>query len=556
MSEGTAAPVAPAPVAAPAVSAPAPTPAPVSTPAAPASAPETPAPVAPAADPAAPASEAAPAAPAAAATTRPAKPKREDFGEEEGGRYLTAHSKWEQEDAAWSEANPNGEAAPAAEVKAEDAADPNAKLAEENADLDLSKLPAEDAAVTPQALQELLTGDAALTAALEANPAAKGKLFQMARRNAEMEPIAKLFPTVQSAEFAQKTAGEYVGLRSKFEMAVVQPEKIGDAFDAFVDQFRIMGADGKPVLDASGQPKLAEDFNMLASHMRQLDIEGSLSEIKARLEANTYQNPAMKERDEQLAFAYELIQDAGNFHDRPDYSHLPEAERTALEEREAKVRAAEEALAAKDGTAKTAAQKAELKAAADKGEKDFLAGHSKYLATTLEATVKEMRDAGAHIPQWMLEYKAPGQSMSTFGQNVINRLVQVVKSDPYLDAQSNKLQRAHARNPTPETLRDRLDFFNGIAKDNLRSIVLDELKTGVKKSAPAPSATAPEAPNPSNEPRGGGGAPAPVAMTQESAMKMAREQLAKELPHWDAMDAAQRNSYALTRMSQIMSAGR
>lgn len=531
----------------PSISAPAPAPAPVAapapvvTPAAPIVAPAAPVVSAPVADAPAPVVTDIPAPVVApAATEAPTQPKAADF--EDPAEFLGAHSKWERDNAEWLEKNlaKPAEASATPEVEA-------AKV-EEDSKIEEAVIPEDVPAPTPAALDKLIKGDEALKAALEANPKAKGELMKMARELAEAKPIASLFPTVESAQFAQQTANEYVGLRSKFEMAVESGD-INDAFTSFVDQFTIIGTDGKPVLDAKGQPQLAEDFNLLTSHIRQLDIDGNISELTERLEAakaGTYQykSDAARERDEQRLMAFEFIKDDAVTEDKPDYSALPEQTRKDLETRDARIKELEDAQKGKEQ-----GQTKEAKAATrQQWETDFGREHAKSLLTQSEAVIKDLRAAGALIPPWMLTVKGPDSNVPVFYLNVLNKFKAAIKADAYTQKQAKSFQML---TPTPENLKARVEYFDGLAKQHLRTIIVDEVRTQVKKEEPEAASPVAE-PNPSIEPRGGA-APAPVTgMTQEQARDTAREQLAKEIPGWTDLDPSERNGYVLTRIARLM----
>src|ERR1700732_1741533 len=131
------------------------------------------------------------------------KQELEAFRAENPNVEITDESPWPTEKPA--EAT---EAAPEAKP-AEEAAKPaegGAKPAEPEAGSEDYSLDEPAAPLTPQALNDLLKGDAALKAAIEANPAAKGALFKMAREHAELSQFKGIFAGKQAAEFARDTA--------------------------------------------------------------------------------------------------------------------------------------------------------------------------------------------------------------------------------------------------------------------------------------------------------------------------------------------------------------
>ena len=344
-----------APIAAPA---PAPTPA-AATPAA-SPAPPTPASPAPAApSPTAQPTAGAPPTPAAAPSgpQPPAKLNPGEYGNATDS-YM-AEVQWKQDLAAFKEANPGvaiedespwtGTEAPPAETPAAEPGTETKTDETKPADAETPKPPepgADDepfglddapAALTPQALNDLFKGDEALKAAVEANPAAKGALFKMARENAELSQFKGIFPNKDAATFARDTANRTVGLRSQFQMAET-PEAMAGAFDSFVQEFAVVGPDGKQVMDATGNPVYGDDLYLFGEHVVDRYADSTLAEVEERIAANQYTDDAQRERDNDLKLALSIIKDDLHPADPakkadPDLSHLDEKTRTEVQAR-------------------------------------------------------------------------------------------------------------------------------------------------------------------------------------------------------------------------------
>ena len=569
-------PVAPPPVAAPAAAAPVAAPAPVSTPQAP-----------PAAPPAAPAAGAPPAPPATqpAAPQGPQPPPKlnpSDFRDavdsyqaeinyrQQLAEFKTANPDVQiDDDSPWIKdqpaAAPGEEAAPAAEAAPEAApevapAEGEAKPAAEDAE---PFSMADDAPITPQMVNDLLKGDEALKAAIEANPAAKGAIMRLAREHAELSQFRGIFSSAAAATFARDKANRMVMLSAQVQAGAESPEKMGAAFDNFAQEFAVMGADGKQVVDEHGSPVFADDFYAFNEHIVDRYINGTLPDVEARIAANQYPDDAARERDQDLKLALDIIK--GDIHPQsgpkadPDLSHLDEKTRGEVQARLDEAKRIEAANAEKE----QGAGKRNREQVRTEGTKKFYADAGKRTFDQVKQIIEKLRAAGATIPQWQLDAKVPGQNYSAFDNEVGNAIEAYIKADPFLANQQLELEYAYLSNPTPENHQARITAFDGIlqTKDHTGKSLLNRTVTklvrqfGTQVQDGAAAAAAPEAPTASREPAQGGPV-RPKAMTPDDAYRLAEQQLAKEVDGWQNMGQAERLSYTLGRQRQLLAAKR
>lgn len=469
-----------APVATPAPTpAATPTPTPVATPApVPVATPEpaAPAPVV------VPAADAPPPAAAAPAATTVPEPKRSDFPQTAEGieAFLRAHNAWEDQDpnavplVTGDEVNVAADAVdkPADEVKADDAKVEDAAKAE-------------DAPVpTPQELQEILTGDPGLQAAIDANPAAKGKLFTMARVAAKAAPILKLIPNVEAAQFAVDNANQFVGLKTAFQLSD-SPEKMKDAAGQFLEQFAIVDGKGAPVLDAKGNPTYGEDLPLFVSEIKSRDNTARMADIKERIAANTYATEAGKDHDEQLLAAYEFIAaaESGDVSvlDKPDTSQMSPEMKAYFEKKEAELAAEWEKMGIKDKEL-TKQTKTEVRDRYNtQYRQEFGGSAGKFMATYLQQKEAE----GVVIPQYLLTMKDPKTGISVFAQQAFQRLEDKLNKGVPPDVKAN-LGRLQMNAINDLGLKARVEYAQELNSEYLPEIIdalLNEAGVSMKKQA-------------------------------------------------------------------------
>jgi len=561
------------PISAPAAAAPAPAPAPAPAAAPPAASPASAAPSTPA--PAA--TTATPAAGVSPSSTTPQPPAKLNPGEYGNATdsYM-AEVQWKQDLAAFKEANPNvpvtdespweGTEAPATETPA---AEPEAqpvegetKPAETETAADAEPFTMDDgpAPLTPQALNDLLKGDEALKAAVEANPAAKGALFKMARENAELSQFKGIFPNKDAATFARDTANRTIGLRSQFQMAET-PEGMSKAFDSFMQEFAVVGADGKQVIDETGQPVYGDDLYLFGEHVVDRYADSTLAEVEARIAANQYTDDAQRERDNDLKLALSIIKDDLHPADPavkqdPDLSHLDENTRKDVQARldEAK------RIESENAAAKAGSKKQNREQARTEGNAKFFADAGKRTFDQARGMVEKLRAAGAVIPQWQLDAKVPGQNYTAFDNEVGKAIETHIKADPYESNKQMQLELQYIANPTPENLQARLSAFDAMlqSRDDSGKSLLNRIVTKLVRqygqqasTAATAAAGADKAPAASVEPKAGPAA-RPQQMSPDDAYREATKQLASEVKDWHSLGASEQMSQTLARQRRLL----
>lgn len=553
-------PIIPAAPAAPVAAAPTPAPAPVSTPA----------PVAPAAAPPA----ATVPTPAPTAPSGPQPPKRPDpanFGN--AIEHYEAEVQWKQEIEAFKAENPGVaisdelQAPPAEAAPETKPAEGETKPTEGEQKPPEGETPAADEdpiilkdepSLTPQALNELIKGDEALKAALEANPAAKGQLFKMAREHAELQQFKGIFPNAESANFAKKEAASKVALRTQFQMAET-PEGMAKAFDSFMNEFAVLGPDGKQVIDAQGQPVYGDDLYAFGEHVVSRYTDASLSEVESRLAANQYATPEDRTRDEDLKIALQIINEDIRPSEKraadPDLSSLAPDVRAQVQARLDEAKRIEAANATNDANRGKLNRQEQRK----QGTTEFFQRSAARLWPQVDKIVEKLRGAGAIIPDWQLTTTLPGTNISAFQNEVGSRIQAFIKADPYLENHMMQLEMQYLQNPTPETMQQRVAYFDGIlqSKDETGRSLLNRTVSAIVHKFGTGAADAPKttqaAPNASQEPRQG--APVrPHTLSSDEAYKQAESQLAKEVHGWQNMTDSERMSQIFTRQRQLLTA--
>lgn len=536
------------PPAAPAAGTPAPAPTPSPAPA-PTPAPA-PAPVATPAPETAPQGGAPPATPAAA-------PKAADYQGREA-EFLRDMRVWRRDHPG---EEPAQEAQPAEPAKPAEAAPEGAQPTEAQPEAgkpeEAPKLPQQPAPVTPEVLNQMIAENPGFKALLDdpANGALKGRLFAMARENAELGPIGRIFPDVASAEFAQKTANDFVGLRTSFETAET-PEQFQSAFDSFVDQFRVYDPQGNPMNEADGSPRLAPDFYKFSDHFIGQYIDGSIADIEARLASNQYAQAEQKEADEHLLLAYKFIQEDAKAADRrqgeaaPSLDDLPPEQRTRLESWQKDLEDRERKLnESQQGQTKAQAQQARQQYTAELAHKS-----GARIKATVDQTVQELRDAGAYVPSYLLE-SPDGKTVPDFLKRVIDQFNERVRADALTRKNLVALEMAP---PTPENLERRVSFMDKLYQKHLPGLVRGELNKITNRIADDLKQRNQErdakAAQVTPEPRATGVARTPDAMSQEASMEEAKRQVKQQFGN--TLDPGEFNARVLSKARQLRAAQR
>jgi len=446
------------------------------------------------------------------------------------------------------------EEAPAAEAKpGEEQAPP----AEAGADAEEFSL-AEETALTPQALNDLIKNNPERQAFLDGDKEFKGAVFKLAREHAELSQFRGIFPTAASANFAKGEANWLTTVVSKIQTAET-PKQIDEAIDMQMERFQVRGADGKPVLDADGSPQYEDDGYRYAERWIDRYAENTLAEIDARITANKYGSDAEREADSDMKLALSIIQK--DLHPSnepkadPDLSHLPEDARREVQARLDEAKRIEAANAATTaGAGKQSREKTRTE-----GTQKFFADAGKRTFEQVDKIVDALRKAGAVIPDWQLEAKMPGTNVSAFKNAVGNEIEQFIKADPYLFKQQLDLEWQYLARPTPENMQERVKSFDAIlqTKDETGKSLLNRIVTklvrkyGAGVQAAAEGATVDVAPTASREPVQGG-PPRPHTLTSDEAWKQAEAGLAKERKDWNTMDQSERMSLLFARQRELL----
>lgn len=547
----------PAEVAAPPAAAP---PAPVSTPAA--STPSTPS--APASTP----SSVTPASEAPVTTSTPAggeslagkpRPKSADFPGKIAD-FLRA-------DEAWEQANPEGEKveAPVTGLTESDLEEPKpAEATTEEPEPAAEAKPAEAVeAPTPEKLAAWMKEDPEFSAWAEKNPAKKGELFAQARELARVEPIAAMFPTVEAAQFANETANRTVAIRGAFLQAAENPETIGAAIDALSNEFLVVDEKGNPVLDAQGNKQYGEDYRMMLEHLGSAMYEGAYSDAKERI--------ASGKLTERQAEHYKTYLEAWDFIkkfnasddfdlDAPDLENVDPATREWVEKQRADIQRQKDELAGRKTSEKTqAAQQARQQhnvAVTRKVAEEF--------GGRLDALVKEKKDSGVWIPDYVLQEKNPATGVPIFAQSIYDKFMMETVGwdntarrfipDKGIAKIKQDFAKLEALPPSDTAAKSRIEFFAQLREQFLPKLVDAELKRiqGYAKSERTARTNKSEAARDAQitEPRGGG-APRPAMLTEEQAMRQAYAEVDKENAG-KYLDPADRTAKAIKRQLQLM----
>jgi hypothetical protein len=558
MPEATAvaAPPAAAPAAAPAaVSAPSAPATPVSTPVA---SPESPAAGAGSPPAGAPSPGDTLSAPAAAApAAKGAEPKQEDFPGDIVS-FLDAHNTWEREQTP-------GDQQPAADGEAQ----PETKPAEgetKPSEADTKpeeKAPATEPAetVTPEALNALMAKSPELQAAMDASPEVKNALFAMARLNAKAAPILEIFPNVESANYAADAANTVVTLRTGFLEAVDNPEQFPDAFEQFAEQFAITDKDGKPVVDAEGNPTYGEDFHMLGDFIVDSFHDTEIEGLEAQLQAGQFRTEDEREQADMALQALKFIKDwkkGQGVEKKPDLSSLSPEARAYYEQKDRELAEREAALGDKTKT-QTAEQRKQERANYETAVQGKV-GHS--VGSRIQAMLTEKEKVGAFIPSYVLEAKDPGTGISVFTKTVLDQFEEatygrvdratgkVIGGVAYIRDQAKMLAR---RPPSPEAEAARVDFYNKLIDEHFPTIFDKEFRKVQSKEIADRQRNQGRSEIreklAEREPKAAGSAGSPKSLTPQDAMKQAEEWVDANFPD---LDRRERLAKTLMRKDEML----
>lgn len=493
------------------------------------------------AQPAAPAQAAAPAQPAEGA-----EPQQADFPGDVVG-FLEAHNAWERKRDGLDvepETKPgDGETKPPeGETKPDDQ----------------PKIPEPEQSLTPEALNALAEKSPELKAAMDASPEVKNALFAMARKNAQLAPLGDIFPNVEAAKFAAETSNTMVNLRTQFMEAVDNPESFPTAFEQFADEFAIKDKDGKPVVDADGNPTYGEDFQMLNDFVVDTYHGVEIADLEAAQQAGKFA-AGDGSPDDMALQAFKYIQDwkAGKAEgQKPDLSGLSPETKAYYEKKEQELAEREAALGDKGKQQNSEQRKAER------------AGYEKAVATKVGSSVgtriKAMVDAdekaGVFIPSYILDAKDPETGISVFAKSLLDAFEEATYGR--IDRKTGKViggvasirqQAAMLRNrpPSAQAEQARVEFANRLIDEHFPAIYeakkreiqqKDIADRGKRQGSVQAREQLAE-----REPRAAGGAATAKPTTPEEAMAEAYKWVDANFPD---VDRVERNTKALIKKNE------
>ena len=498
------------------------------------------------------------------------RPKSTDFADTADGfeQYVEAVEKWKQE-------HPD-EAAAAAEAdrRTAEAEQPGAQPEEKPAETPkpAEEKPADPAAATsataatPQAIDDLLTRNPALKAALDASPADKEVLMATARAAEAAKPILRLVPTEAEAKFAVENANQFLGMQHKFAMATEMPEVGEQAWDEFVSMFHVVDDKGNVVKDAAGMPKLTESFDFLATKINQgvlghevATAKSTVAELKDRVEKGVYPSEAAKQADrakleeaeyDLAAFDYVAKKLAAD----PDELQLPElpADATpaqrALQERLAKE--VEQANAQRKAGTKSQ-RIAERKVFEGTMNQEYGRGVGNYLRNEIDAR----KARGEYIPdillnrKWINPVTREQTEVADFAMQVMNQFTMKVESIPSVKDELLRLQAMGQAGKAARLARWeqlRTQYLPDIVNDYLNS-VQDEVRQMAGKSAERDQKVASLArvePTTTQQPS------TPAAPTGDALEARAQELLAND-PEYRAASRSERWELVMNKKEEI-----
>jgi hypothetical protein len=335
------------------------------------------------------------------------------------------------------------------------------------------------------------------------------------------------------------------------------PEEMSKAFDSFTQEFAVIGADGKQVVDETGSPVYGDDLYMLGEHVVDRYADSSLAEVDARLAANQYTDDAQRERDNDLKLALSIIKD--DLHPAakkdPDLSHLPDDVRKEVQGRldEAK------RIEAANAEAKAGGKKQSRDQVRKKGTQQFYEEAGPRTFQQVDKIIDSLRKAGAIIPDWQLNTPLPGTQTSAFKNAVGMEIENHIKADPYESNKQLQLEVQYLANPTPENMAARVQAFDAIlqSRDETGKSLLNRIVTklvrkyGSEVQTAAQSQQTGKAPTASVEPKAGPAAQ-PQRMSADDAYRAATNELAKSVKDWHSLSDAERMSQTLARQRQLL----
>ena len=327
--------------------------------------------------------------------------------------------------------------------------------------------------VTPEAISEWTTKDPAFKAALEANPALKGEIYGMARTNAKAKGLLEIFPNAESGKYANTRAMTFDGMTQAFTQAADNPETFPAAMEAFADQFMVKTPDGKPVLDAGGNPTFGKDFEMLSNGFVDGWLESEIEDLTEIAKTSGDDN------DEVALSALKFVKELKDKRQSgrsgaPDSSKLTPEQR-AWQENQQKEFDAERARLGLATTKATATEKQAAREAWDKGCTTKIGAS---VGRAMDAFMKEKNANGVFLPSYVTEVKDPKDGQSMFVKNVFNDFNDKVNSVAHIKNQLFALANAA---PTAANETARVEYYNQLVADFMPAIMEKHLRQVQRK---------------------------------------------------------------------------
>ena len=431
---------------------------------------------------------------------------------------------------------------------------------------------AEGETVTPKGLADLMQKTPELGAFLEQHPEVKGPLFATARRLAAIEPIAALFPTVGDAQFAQRQASDMVGLKTASLRAVEAPETIPELLSAFDGQFAVVDKDGKPVLDAQGNPTFESDHRVFQDALigRRLSQQNAalapqIEQLKGKLASGVYPHAAAKAMDqkrlETLEFAATALEVVENVltgdwfqEEAPAIPANAPEEFKVWAEQERQRLADERKKLDEQQQGKTTEERKQAKTqfeTAVRREQGSVGG--RVIGEELQRIVQ----AGEYIPEMELQRKwvNPQTGMETDTSDLVARLYTRWQNALMKPGSRERLEIAqHELLPMNEqTKQIRTDYYRRKAAEMLPGMVREEItriqnlvRQDQDKRSKSQAARAGAA---ETEPSSAG-SPARVTLSDEQ-LKTQAEEAAKKMPGWESASPTDRQARLMTQYHKL-----
>ena len=384
----------------------------------------------------------------------------------------------------------------------------------------------------------------------------------MARTVAKLEPIGKIFPNVESAEYAADAAGRFTNHRVNFLEAADNPENFPKAYESFAEEFIEKGPDGKPLLDAGGNPVYGDDFQMLNDYIVDTYHDVEIADLRAQVEANQFKSDEEREGADMALQALEYIknwkkgQATGEFK-KPDLSGASEEVKAYYEQKEREIAEREAALSGKEKTQTAAERTAERQTF----ETEIVRSVGGSVGKRVANLVAEKEATGAFIPSYILNAKDPETGIPIFAKNMLDQFEEatygrvdratgkIIGGVALIRNQATMLAR---RPPSPEAKQARLDFMSrlvdehlpGIFDKNFRELQNQDIEDRKRTQGNVKAREALTTP----EPRAGS-TPAPKTLDPAAAMTSAYAWVDKEFPD---LTPAQRTEKALIKKNELL----